>query len=147
MGHLDLLPCTELAKSFTILCRSASKLRGWEAKTIKFHPSLLVTCSNGMLKLKFVLGGQLSTPWYKSCYRKYPPARTLCYCCYLQILAASLSFYLLAPSFCYLALAKTYEKSHGSSIVSAIRVRRLDYLPGAKFEKTWRTLSPTFNCI
>ena len=55
LGYLDLLPCTELTESLTTLYGPASELRGLEAKTMQFHPPPLLHCSNGRLKLKFVL--------------------------------------------------------------------------------------------
>ena len=94
-----------------------------------------------------LVGGLLPTPWHKPRYHKYLPPCIPCYCHRIRILAAPLSLRLSAPFLWCPALARTREKHHGSSIVSAVRVCRLGYSLGVKLEKAQRTSPPASDCI
>ena len=94
-----------------------------------------------------LVSSPLPTPWRKLHCRKFPLSHTLGYCRRLRILAAPLSFRLPALFLWCPAPAETRGKLHGSSIILAVRVCRLGYLPGAKLEKAQRTSPSASNCV
>ena len=91
--------------------------------------------------------GPLPTPWHKLRCREYPLSCTPRYRRQLRILAVPLSSRPLTPSLWCPAPAGTRGKRHGSSIISAVRVCRLGYPPGAKLEKAQRTSPPASDCV
>ena len=100
-----------------------------------------------ILSSKDLVDGLLPTFQYKPRYCKYLLPFTPCYHRRLRILAAPLSFSLPVFSLQCPALAKTYEKHHGSFIVLAIRVCRLGYPAGVKLEKAQKTSLLVFDYI
>ena len=94
-----------------------------------------------------LVSSPLPTPWHKPRCRKCLPPCTLCYYCWLKILATLLSSYLPALFLWCFSLARTCEKRHRSFIVLVIRVFRLGYPTGAKLGKISRTLLSTSDCI
>ena len=97
-----------------------------------FHPQSSIS---RILDSRGLVGGPLLTFWRKPRCRKYPLPRTSRYCRRRRILAAPLSSRLSTPFLCCLTQAEIHEKCHRSPIVSAVRVCRLGYSPGAKLEK------------